>query len=65
MRWWKVGVCAYFLLNNWDLVYAITKTVIKRDNTDKAANQIAPASQALMATPKIKTDVYLIAAFHE
>ena len=64
-RWWTVGVCVHFLLKIWNLVYAITKGVIKQDNTDKAANQIASASQALMATSQIKSDVYLIAAFHE
>ena len=53
------------MLKNWDLVYAITEGVIKRDNTDKSVNQIVSASQSLMGPLQIMLDVYLIATFHE
>ena len=44
---------------------AVTEGVIRRDLTDKALNQITSGTQALLKTPQVKSDIYLIAAYHK
>ena len=44
---------------------AVVEGVIRRDITDKASNQIASGAQALLKTPQVKSDIYLISAYHK
>ena len=64
-RWWTVGVAAEFVLQNWGLVVAVAEGVIRRDLPDKASNQIASSAQALLKKPQVRSDIYLIAAYHK
>eukprot|EP00978_Attheya_sp_CCMP212_P040254 scaffold217766_cov49-Attheya_sp.AAC.2 len=64
-HWWTIGVAAVFLLENWDVIAAVVQGVINRLVTSKKENQIASGiQQSLMAEPAIKSDVHLIAAYH-
>jgi hypothetical protein len=62
--WWTVGVAAVFLLKNWDIIAVVVHGVINRLVTSKKENQITSGIQSLMAEPTIKSDVHLIAAYH-
>ena len=64
-RWWTVGVAAEFALQNWGLMIAVAEGVIRGDLTDKASNHIASGAQALLKTPQVKSNIYLIAAYHK
>ena len=63
-RWWTVGVAAEFALKNWRVIQLICEGVIKRDLTTKATNKIASATESLMKTHQIKSDVQLLGAYH-
>ena len=63
-RWWTVGVAAEFAIKNWQTILCICKGVIKRDLTTKASNKIASATEALLKTQQIKSDVHLLSAYH-
>ena len=64
-RWWTVGVADEFALQNWGLMITVAEGLVKRDLTDKASNQIASGAQALLKTPQVKLDKYLISAYHK
>lgn len=65
MRWWKVGVAATYLLDNWDLIYVVYKGVICCDNADVATNKITTWTQTLINNKIIKYDVHLITVYHK
>jgi hypothetical protein len=64
-RWWTVGSAAVFLINHWDIIEGVVQGVINRLKTQKKENQIASGVQSLMAEPVIKSDTYLLSAFHK
>ena len=63
-RWWTVGIAAEFALKNWRVIQLICEGFIKRDLTTKATNKIVSATEALMKTHQIKSDVQLLGAYH-
>jgi hypothetical protein len=63
-RWWTVGECAYFLLKHQQIILAIYHGAIQASKTIHAVNQIASSLQALMKTPEVISDIYLIDAYH-
>eukprot|EP00978_Attheya_sp_CCMP212_P006532 scaffold15109_cov63-Attheya_sp.AAC.2 len=64
-RWWTIGAAAVFLLKNLAVIGAIAQGVINRHVTTKKANQIASGVQSLLGEVTIRSDVHIIAAFHE
>ena len=63
-RWWTVGVAAEFAIKNWSIIPAFCEGVIKRNLTTKASNKIVSGTEVLMKTLQVKSNVYLLSAYH-